>query len=92
MNSDENAKKYPKLKRTKGNDDEGGIEFAKPHQEKIDFEIGGIQITAVVDVLGQDDDGEYIDGLFDDLAHTERQPDGTVPKRKMRRSIDGKKR
>ena len=39
-----------------------------------------------------DDDGEYIDGLFDDLAHTERQPDGTVPKRKMRMDIDGKKR
>lgn len=29
-------------------------------EEKIDFEIGGIQMTAVVDVLGQDDDGEYI--------------------------------
>lgn len=39
-----------------------------------------------------DDDGEYIDGMFDDLAHTERQPDGTVPKRKIRRSIDGQER
>lgn len=28
-----------------------------------------------------EDDGEYIDKMFDDLAHTERQPDGTVPAR-----------
>lgn len=28
-----------------------------------------------------EDDGEYIDQMFDDLANTERQPDGTVPAR-----------
>ena len=28
-----------------------------------------------------EDDGAYIDQMFDDLANTERQPDGTVPAR-----------
>ncbi len=26
-----------------------------------------------------EDDGAYIDAMFDDLAHTQRTPDGTVP-------------
>lgn len=28
-----------------------------------------------------DDDGAYIDGMFDELGHVERTPDGTVPVR-----------
>ena len=28
-----------------------------------------------------EDDGEYIDEMFTELANTERQPDGTVPAR-----------
>lgn len=28
-----------------------------------------------------DDDGKYIDQMFDDLGHAERTPDGTVPVR-----------
>lgn len=28
-----------------------------------------------------DEDGAYIDGMFDDLGHTLRVPDGTVPVR-----------
>ena len=28
-----------------------------------------------------DDDGKYIDQMFDDLSHVERTPDGTVPVR-----------
>ena len=28
-----------------------------------------------------DDDGKYIDQMFDDLGHVERTPDGTVPVR-----------
>jgi hypothetical protein len=29
-----------------------------------------------------DDDGLYIDAMFDDLGHVERTPDGTVPVRR----------
>lgn len=28
-----------------------------------------------------EDDGQYIDGMFDDLSNTQRVPDGTVPVR-----------
>lgn len=31
--------------------------------------------------LPDDDDGKYIDQMFDDLGHVERTPDGTVPVR-----------
>lgn len=34
-----------------------------------------------------EDDGAYIDGMFEDLGHTQRQPDGTVPVRHNRKSI-----
>lgn len=29
-----------------------------------------------------EDDGEYIDRMFDDLGHVEKQPDGNPPARK----------
>jgi hypothetical protein len=29
-----------------------------------------------------EDDGLYIDAMFDDLGHVERTPDGTVPVRR----------
>lgn len=33
------------------------------------------------------DDGAYIDEMFDELGHMGRTPDGTVPKRHNRRNI-----
>jgi len=29
-----------------------------------------------------EDDGQYLDGMFDDLGHVEKQPDGNPPARK----------
>lgn len=34
-----------------------------------------------------EDDGAYIDGMFDDLGHVQRTPDGTVPVRHNNRKI-----
>lgn len=34
-----------------------------------------------------EDDGDYITGMFDDLGHVERTPDGSVPVRHNRRRI-----
>lgn len=34
-----------------------------------------------------EDDGAYIDGMFEDLGHVQRTPDGTVPVRHNRRKI-----
>ena len=38
-----------------------------------------------------DDDGRYVDKMFEDLGHTEPTPDGTVPVRhKINSCINGK--
>lgn len=34
-----------------------------------------------------EEDGAYIDNMFDELGHTERTPDGRVPVRHHRKSI-----
>lgn len=34
-----------------------------------------------------EDDGAYIDGMFDELGHVERTPDGTVPVRHNRKKM-----
>lgn len=34
-----------------------------------------------------EDDGDYIDAMFDDLGHVERTPDGTVPVRRHARKL-----
>lgn len=34
-----------------------------------------------------DDDGAYIDNMFEDLGHVQRTPDGTVPVRHNKRKI-----
>lgn len=34
-----------------------------------------------------EDDGAYIDNMFDDLGHVQRTPDGTVPVRHNRKKI-----
>ena len=34
-----------------------------------------------------EDDGEYIESMFDELGHVERTPDGKVPVRHNRRNI-----
>ena len=34
-----------------------------------------------------EDDGRYIDGMFDELGRAEREPDGTVPVRRHRKTI-----
>ena len=35
-----------------------------------------------------DEDDIYITEMFDDLGHTQRQPNGEVPKRKHRKSLN----
>lgn len=34
-----------------------------------------------------EDDGDYIDAMFDELSNVHRQPDGTVPVRHNRKNI-----
>lgn len=34
-----------------------------------------------------DDDARYIDSMFDELGRAEREPDGTVPVRRHRKTI-----
>lgn len=34
-----------------------------------------------------DDDARYIDDMFNELGHVERQPDGTVPARRHRKEL-----
>lgn len=34
-----------------------------------------------------EDDGQYIDSMFDDLSNTQRIPDGTVPVRHNRKKL-----
>lgn len=34
-----------------------------------------------------DDDARYIDDMFNELGHVERQPDGTVPVRRHRKEL-----
>jgi hypothetical protein len=38
-----------------------------------------------------DPDGQYIDEMFDDLGHTVRTPDGTVPVRHNNPQPNGKR-
>lgn len=35
-----------------------------------------------------EDDGQYIDSMFDDLAHVHRVPDGTVPVRHNNKKLE----
>lgn len=35
-----------------------------------------------------EDDGQYIDEMFDDLSHSQRTPDGDVPVRHHHRSVN----
>ncbi len=35
-----------------------------------------------------DDDGAYIDEMFDELSHSQREPDGAVPVRRNNKKIE----